>query len=336
MTTWLIDISNHQPDFDVAAAVSEGYEAIIMKASEGTTFIDWTFSQHAAATINAGAIPGAYHYLRQGQGREQCDIFMRQIANMGGPNGWLVACDNEADADWDTTVAFFQRWSELTDHPLMMYSGNWWWTERGWNGSSLTPYLWDSRYVNGEGYGSWLYEQVPDDWWQPRYGGWSDTTILQFSSSGLVAGQRVDVNAYRGTRDELLALTRGQPTQPTQPPSEGSSSVDFNEWKNGTIGATPPDWMGGPRDRMRIADWYGAIPGKLNEMHQTGLDTQALANRTQDMCVELLREVAALAVAVNDLKLRVDSLGSGPGVGTGAVVTVESLLEMIANRILAR
>ena len=43
MVIWLLDISNHQGDFNVAQAAAEGYAAVICKASEGTTFRDPLF-----------------------------------------------------------------------------------------------------------------------------------------------------------------------------------------------------------------------------------------------------------------------------------------------------
>lgn len=322
MPTWLIDISNHQGSFDVARAVSEGYSGVWMKATEGVGWEDWTFDVFAPKVIAAGAIPGAYHYLRAGSGREQCDEFYAKIRKWGGPDGWLVACDNEVDATWQTTVDFFARWRELAgDHPMFMYSGNWWWGSRGWNGASLTPYLWDSRYTSGSDYGSNLYGQVPESWWSSRYGGWGTVTVLQFSSSGLVAGQQVDVNAFRGTVDELRALARGGGSGGVvvTPPSEtgGSSSdgdwnldMSFDEFKDGTVSATPPAWMGGPRDRMRMGDWYGAVPGKLSEIHSTAVGAagsaaeartvaeaaRVAAEAAKTICQEVLDKVSALSV----------------------------------------
>jgi peptidoglycan hydrolase-like protein with peptidoglycan-binding domain len=61
-----------------------------------------------------------------------------------------------------------------------------------------------------------LYQQVPSSWWKPGYGGWGEATILQFSEAGLVAGAKIDVNAFRGTVDQLRTLTR-TPTAPKPP-----------------------------------------------------------------------------------------------------------------------
>lgn len=214
---YLCDISNHNAGFDVTKAVAEGYSAIIMKASQGTWYKDPNFDGFAQQAIEAGAIPGAYHWLENGSGNLQAELFYYHLKKLGGPTGWLCACDCENDADWSTLTNFFTRWKSLSaDHPLIMYSGNWWWESRGWNGSSLTPYLWDSRYVSGSGYGSQLYTQVPESWWTPRYGGWDKVTILQYADSATVANRSpIDVDAFLGTKEDLLKLT-GKSTEMEQ------------------------------------------------------------------------------------------------------------------------
>jgi len=248
---YLCDISNHNPGFDISKAVKEDYSAIIMKASQGTWYKDPLFDGFATKTLEAGAIPGAYHWLENSSGTSQADLFHQRIATHGGPAGWLCACDCEANADWETLTEFFQRWKELTDnHPLIMYSGDWWWKIRGWDATSLTPYLWDSRYVSGSGYGSQLYEQVPDSWWTPRYGGWSKTTILQFADTATVAGSTpIDVDAFLGTREELLKLTGKADMEQTDKLIKGPSPwrtigdcfADLEEFRCWAMGETVPE-----------------------------------------------------------------------------------------------
>lgn len=215
MTLWIVDISNHQGDIDIGAIAEAGYSSVICKATEGRTFRDGKFDRNIPLVKKTGMIPGAYHFLRSGSGVAQARALHSRVTDHGGPTGWLCACDNEADATWTTTRDFFEEWAGLTDgHPLLMYTGAWWWDTAGrrWDGASLTPYLWHSRYVNGSGPGSTLYSAVPHSWWSPGYGGWTSATILQFSSSASVAGQRVDVNAYLGTLDQLRSLTTSKET----------------------------------------------------------------------------------------------------------------------------
>lgn len=210
MTIFGIDISNHQRDFDVARAVREGYQFVFAKCCEGTGYNDPYFFQNVARTRAAGAVPGAYHWLKYGAGAAQARKLYDRCMQ-AGIDDLVVTCDNEDNADWPTTVEFFNEWKRLTGgKPMMMYSGGWWWAARGWNGAALTPYLWTSRYVSGSGYGGTLYANTPSSFWYPGYGGWPKATVLQFSSSGVVAGQRIDVNAFEGSLGQLKALAGGK------------------------------------------------------------------------------------------------------------------------------
>jgi len=223
----LLDISNHQRGLDIDEAVAGGFSAVLMKATEGTTFKDASFDSFAEGVLASGAVPGAYHYLRSGSGSAQADAFFSRVQDHGGPNGWLAACDNESDADWWTTRDFFSRWSELTGgHPLFMYSGAWWWSTRGWDGASLTPYLWTSRYVSGSGTASSLYAAVPSSWWTPGYGGWGSATLLQFTSNAKVAGWYVDASAYLGTLDGLRRLTTTEDEMDLSDSVSGTATED--------------------------------------------------------------------------------------------------------------
>jgi hypothetical protein len=230
MTIFVVDISGHQDAFDAARAGREGYAAVICKATEGRTYNDPRFDTFIPQIKAAGLIPGAYHFLRAGDGAAQARAFHARVTAHGGPGGFLCACDNEQDATLAATKAFFAEWARLSgNHPLMMYSGSWWWTSRGWNGPSLTQYLWDSRYVSGSGVGSDLYTKVPASWWTPGYGGWGTATLLQFSSKATVAGQPVDVSAYRGTYGQLLALAGADGS--TTPGTEGDNEMQsFIRW----------------------------------------------------------------------------------------------------------
>jgi hypothetical protein len=216
--TWLVDLSNWNAGVDVGQIAAEGYSAAICKATEGVTWRDGQFDTWIPRIAAAGMIPGAYHYLRAGDGYDQAHAFHDRIRDHGGPNGWIIAVDNEKDANLATTTMFVDVWNAITDgHPILMYTGSWWWTPRAWNGVDLTPDLWHSHYVTGTDLGSRLYEKVPADWWTPGYGGWPTATLLQFTSSGLVAGRPLDVSAFRGNRTELaatLCVGGGTPSGP--------------------------------------------------------------------------------------------------------------------------
>jgi hypothetical protein len=70
--------------------------------------------------------------------------------------------------------------------------------------------VWNAHYVSGAGYASVLYQSVPKTWWTNNCWGGQKPLILQFTSSALVTGQYMDANAFSGTREDLLALTKNQ------------------------------------------------------------------------------------------------------------------------------
>lgn len=211
---WLVDVHPaYQAGLDVERVAREGYSGLIVKATQGATgyTAPSTFDSWVRRARAAGMVPGAYHWLTSAAAGGQLDHYLSRLDAVGGPEGMLCAVDVEDTASpptWAVLKSFVEGFRQRTSgHPLLLYTGAWWWTPRGWPGASLTPYLWASRYVAGTGPGSALYAKVPASWWTPGYGGWPQATLLQFSSRGQVAGQAVDVNAFRGPREQLLALT---------------------------------------------------------------------------------------------------------------------------------
>lgn len=325
MVVWIADISNHKPGFDVPRAVAEGYQAVIMKCTEGVGTPDVLFDTFAPQVVAAGAIPGAYHFLWSGRADKQAEVFHRRIVDHGGPDGWITALDTEADAGFEDIAEFADRWAELTDgHPLMIYSSDWWWPD-GWKAAHITPYLWDSRYVSGSGFGSQLYAGVPESWWTPRYGGWSTTTILQFSDRATVAGHTpVDVNAYRGTLDDLRILTTRGGDMAASPLSDADirrlaqnivSGITRGSWELGFCDQTFDQpfrdatkdgrTLQGVLDAIHgLRDAIAAVHARLDQMEAGVVDVEDLAARlvpllpSADGVAERVVDVAASRLAL--------------------------------------
>ena len=230
---WGVDLSSHQGNISHAQIRREGYSYAICKATEGTYFTDTYYAKNARDAQAAGLIPGAYHFLTNENVWQQIDRF---LATVGRVEGKLIALDVE-DPNWpaqygngspsktDIWNAVHYLHEKTNGHPILIYSGYWFWGDRLGNPdiSSLVRdkncRLWVSRYVSGQGYGSTLYQSVPAAWWEGRdRGGFGNhkPTILQFTESALVAGQYIDANAFRGTVAELRKLTVGQ--TPVIPP----------------------------------------------------------------------------------------------------------------------
>lgn len=194
-----IDISHHQGSIDWNALRSHSFSFVFIKATEGGDFVDPRFTENWRNAGAHGFARGAYHFFTLCRpGREQARNFIRTVPREPGtippvvdlefqgncrqhPSGFIVI---------DEIRAYIE---EVTRHygvrPILY----------------VTREFYDLHLRNElPGYRIWLravYERptLPDgrewDFWQ-------------YNSRGRVAGiaVRVDLNVFRGTREEFSAL----------------------------------------------------------------------------------------------------------------------------------
>lgn len=227
MVLWVVDAHPaYQAGLNVESLAREGYSALIVKATQSLTAYTApaTFDNWLNRARAVGLVPFAYHWLSNLDPIGQADHFTRRIEAQLG-QGLGLAYDNEdlsSPCSLDTLAKFSDRMRYNTGHAQALhYSGAWWARTRigSYPLASLGLVPWDSKYVSGSGYASVLYQGVPADWWVPGYGGFARSKMLQFSSRGTAGGitANVDVNAFDGTRDELLALAAGADIGGTTP-----------------------------------------------------------------------------------------------------------------------
>lgn len=229
-----IDVASHQGELDFNKLVRDKVAFVVAKASEGTYYQN---PFHDSQTVDArqhGIIPGSYHYVTNGDPAEQVRNFLRVAGD--DFDGRLLMVDVEALAydgvdyspRFEHVVGVIEALHErVGPHPILIYSGSWYWSGRLGNpdlSGLLKRYdvrVWDSHYVAGVSNYATLYPKVPRSWLtEPTWGG-EIPTILQFSGSCTWAGEFADANAFAGTREGLMELTRntarGAPTV-TVPP----------------------------------------------------------------------------------------------------------------------
>ena len=251
MTIYGPDISNNNgPNLDMAQIKAEGFEFIFCKVSEGDYFVDRTWRRYRDSAQAAGLLVAGYHYVRADcDAISQANVF---VDNLGA--GIPAMLDFEAnsggiDVFWNVVRAINERGVEVA----LSYIPRWYWQQIGSPDISQVPGLIQSSYVNGSGYASALYPGDDSPKWN-GFGG-ADVKILQFSDAGLVAGASVDVNAFRGTRDELVALLNLQPA-PAAPTQEGPLMALSNE------------------EQQELLDKVRYIAGQLGPWPQLGTNDQ--------------------------------------------------------------
>lgn len=218
MTIFGLDISNNNPSFPVADIKRQGYEFLMCKLTEGDSFYDGTFEEYRAAAEAAGLLFVAYHALHHGNPVGQADWFCQHLTDKSIPAmiDFEPFGDNPTKAD---ALAFKKRCESHGVRVTLNYHPAWYWQQIGRPWLLRLPRTVASAYPSkAHLHGSSLYPGDQGEGWA-RYGG-RRPVIWQFASTALVDGYNgnVDVNAFRGTRDELAALGLFKDYAPTPAP----------------------------------------------------------------------------------------------------------------------
>ena len=188
----VIDISHYQPTPDWAAVKAGGTQGVILKATEGASYTDPTFSSRWDACKQHGILRSAYHFLRPGDMTGQ----MRRFVSVVKPSPTERLCIDYEDAD----VSF----SDLEKAALFLIDAGYETTVYGSNvlvdacqGKrsevlSKTS-LWQARYSSNE-------PMVPTSIWKT----WS---LWQYTDKAKVSGinGNVDGNKWNGDPASLPA-----------------------------------------------------------------------------------------------------------------------------------
>jgi lysozyme len=124
------DVAVYQRGLDVGAYARAGYDRILVKASEGTSYVNPLFAVWWAAAGALGLARGAYHYAKPSRwsGAAEADHFHRTLRAAGGlgPQDW-VCLDVEEPGQEHRAAAhaagFCERMVELGYREGVVYSG---------------------------------------------------------------------------------------------------------------------------------------------------------------------------------------------------------------------
>lgn len=201
-----VDISNHQNGFSLRRVKEEGFAFAIIKATEGT-WRDPVFRSHLDDAKANGVLAAAYIYVREETSPEDHAAALEaQLPEKDVP----VVLDIEDKGGYDPGL-----WHGIVAalrgrgyRVILTYLPRWYWTKAGKPDLSGLPPLWSSNYPSTTpGYASALYSTAGDAGWA-GYGG-LEVAMWQFTDRAVVAGMKVDANAFRGGMDKLRALFQG-------------------------------------------------------------------------------------------------------------------------------
>ena len=199
------DVSSYQAGLNLSGAT-----ACIAKASEGTGFVDHSYSNFKGQAAALGIPFCAYHWLHAGNVQAQAAL----AYNIVGPNTPLMIDDEDTNdgLDVNRTLAFVSAYRALGGTVTLEYLPHWFW--QGHGAPDLTPLVQAGLSLVSSSY---LNAPTENGVGWDSYGGMTPQ-IWQWTSSFPWQGQRIDMNAFKGTQDQLRALFTGK--QPAPPAVE--------------------------------------------------------------------------------------------------------------------
>ncbi|KAK2742882.1 hypothetical protein FQN55_007666 [Onygenales sp. PD_40] len=202
------DISHWQETVDYAGAYASGARFVIIKATEGTSYIDPSFNTHYPGATDAGLIRGGYHFAQpaSSSGSEQAEYF---LAHGGGWSNDGITLPGMLDIEASPSgeqcyglsaasmVAWIQEFVDTyhgnTGRYPMIYSSPSWWSSCTGDSSAFTETcpLVMARWADSPG---------------TPMGGWPFHTIWQYANTYEFGG---DADQFNGDEAGLKKLATG-------------------------------------------------------------------------------------------------------------------------------
>lgn len=226
-----IDISGWQKGIDVASVPCD---FVIIKATQGTSYINKDCDRAYQQAKAAGKLLGVYHYFSGGDPYEEAEFFVKNIEGYIREAilvlDWESGENSKFNQGPSVAKPFLDKVTELTGvRPLIYMSKS---VCRTWDWSSVAELygLWVAQYANNNLTG---YQDNP---WTDKngYGAWNGPAIYQYSSSGRLSGYNgnLDINiaymdanawkAYAGAK-ESTSVPKSEETKPQQTTPSGST-----------------------------------------------------------------------------------------------------------------
>ena len=206
MINAVIDLSHHNQVSSFDQVKQAGILAVMLKATQGTTFVDPTFATNRTLAQKAGLLVGAYHFGIAGDPSAQAEFL---IATAGADS--LLVLDFEANTQGQSmslleAEQFVHHIADLTGRYPGLYSGNT--IKQALSQAGITDpsqtelsrcWLWVAQYTTSSA------PMVPKIW--NKWTLWQYTDGAHGQGPYTVDGVgRCDRDQFNGSADDLAAL----------------------------------------------------------------------------------------------------------------------------------
>ncbi len=209
-----IDIASYQSGLNVAN-LGNSTHFVIVKATQGTSYVNPCCNKHYAQAKATGRLLGLYHYANGTGAVKEADYFVKNIKNYIGEAILVLDWEGNQNSQFgksDVTYVktFCDRVYELTKVRPLVYMSKSVCRAHNWASVSADYALWSAQYANTKQTG---YQTSP--WTDSKgFGAWSSDAIRQYTSSLVIDGYsgRLDGDlAYMGV-ESWLKFAKGDRT----------------------------------------------------------------------------------------------------------------------------
>ena len=178
-----IDISRWQKGIDLSQI---DCDFVIVKATQGTSFISPTFKEQIEQAISLGRLVGIYHYAASGGFKAEADFFLGAVKDYIGR---AILCLDWEDAENvnfrnpDYAMQWLKYVYQKTDITPFIYMSKSVCRTYDWSAVRSFP-LWCAQYADHNPTG-WQEEPWTD---KKGFGTWGSPDIYQYTGSGRVPG----------------------------------------------------------------------------------------------------------------------------------------------------
>lgn len=212
-----IDVSKWQGTIDWDKVKADGIQFVIIKATEGTSYVDPNFKKNVEGARRAGLVIGAYHYAHPDNNpQKEVEFFIKTTANISLDLPPVLDLEVNKGLNKAAVTQFAVQWLTAMEERIgrrpIFYS----YTSfiRDYIGTQLAAWpLWIAHY----------------EVLQPSSNGvWSRWDIFQYSSKGRVAGihGNVDLNVME---QQFFARMGAQPPDSNEQEEYRMSVEDANK-----------------------------------------------------------------------------------------------------------
>ena len=220
----VIDISNWQKGFDPSTAP---VDAVIVKATEGTTFVDPYCDGFVQKAKNAGKLWGFYHFAGSENATAEADYFVSNCRNYFGEGIPILDWEGNQNVEW--VNEFVRRIHDTTGVWPWIYGNPW-----RFNQGGVEPNC--ARWVASYPAVAHPTFAQAAGWKCPEANG--NVVAWQFCSDGIVNGRELDCSLYYGDAVSWHAYagTKAAPTpqptpQPEKPAKPESVTLENDKYK---------------------------------------------------------------------------------------------------------